>query len=117
MQPTQALTTDTLKQLAVVDNSMAELLDELEKTDFSDEASDMLVSKLQDVIRARQILIGRLVADPQFVDRNYLQAQANMTSEFEQRAKKVLAKREALLRGIRNSKRQINVYKSIDSNR
>lgn len=108
---------EVIEQLAAVDSAMTELLDSLEKIQFENDETDTLVSKLQDVISARQILIGQLVTDSQFEDRIYLQAQADKTTEFEHRAKKVLADREALLRGMRKGKRQTNLYKTIDSNR
>ncbi|ACJ28299.1 Conserved hypothetical protein [Shewanella piezotolerans WP3] len=108
---------EVIEQLAAVDSAMTELLDNLEKIQFEDDESDTLVLKLQDVISARQILIGQLVTDSQFEDRIYLQQQADKTTEFEHRAKKVLADREALLRGMRKGKRQTNLYKTIDSNR
>lgn len=110
-------TTDIVEQLATVETVMTDLLDSLEKIQFENDETDTLVSKLQDVISARQILIGQLVTDSQFEDRIYLQAQADKTTEFEHRAKKVLADREALLRGMRKGKRQTNLYKTIDSNR
>jgi hypothetical protein len=109
--------TEIIPQLITVDTDMTELLEKLEKTQFEDDKSDTLVFKLQQVISARQILIGQIVADSQFEDRTYLQAQADRTLEFEHRAKKVLADREALLGGIRKGKRQTNLYKTIDSNR
>ncbi len=117
MKTTLSTSADIVEQLATVDCAMTELLDNLEKIQFENDESDTLVSKLQDMISARQILIGQLVTDSQFEDRIYLQAQADKTTEFEHRAKKVLADREALLRGMRKGKRQTNLYKTIDSNR
>ncbi|MFT5788872.1 flagella biosynthesis chaperone for FliD, FliT [Shewanella sp. GutDb-MelDb] len=117
MNTAQIPVTEIIHQLTAVDTAMTELLEKLEKMQFENDDTDILVFKLQEVISARQILIGQLVADSQFEDRTYLQAQADKTLEFEHRAKKVLADREALLRGLRKGKRQINVYKTIDSNR
>ncbi|MCL1093753.1 flagella biosynthesis chaperone for FliD, FliT [Shewanella kaireitica] len=117
MKTTLTITAEVIEQLATVDSVMTDLLDKLEKIQFENDETDTLVSKLQDVISARQILIGQLVTDSQFEDRIYLQAQADKTTEFEHRAKKVLADREALLRGMRKGKRQTNLYKTIDSNR
>ena len=108
---------EIIEQLVTVDGAMTELLNNLEKIQFEDDETDDLVLNLQEVISARQILIGQLVADSQFEDRSYLQMQADKTTEFEHRAKKVLADREALLRGMRKGKRQTNLYKTIDSNR
>ncbi|MCL1050707.1 flagella biosynthesis chaperone for FliD, FliT [Shewanella abyssi] len=109
--------TEINPQLATVDTAMTELLEKLENIQFEDDISDTLVLKLQEVISARQILIGQIVADSQFEDRTYLQALVDKTLEFERRAEKVLADREALLRGMRKGKHQTNLYKTIDSNR
>lgn len=117
MKPLPQSANDILPQLEAVDSEMSAILASLEKIQFEDDESDTLVLKLQDVISARQILIGQLVTDSQFEDRIYLQQQADKTTEFEHRAKKVLADREALLRGMRKGKRQTNLYKTIDSNR
>ncbi|GIU09884.1 MULTISPECIES: flagella biosynthesis chaperone for FliD, FliT [unclassified Shewanella] len=112
------LTTETrVIELAKLDDALSKILDSLENAQFEDGESDTLVSKLQDSIGSRQILIAQLVNDDQIQDRSYLQGLAQSTKNFEIRARNVLADREALLGALRKGRRQTNLYKTIDSNR
>lgn len=112
------LNTQTLPiELSKIDSALSELLGNLENTLFEDDESDTLVSKLQESIGARQILIAQIVKDDQFQDRSYLQQLAEHTQSIESRARKVLADREALLGALRKGRRQTNLYKTIGSNR
>ncbi|ABV86682.1 hypothetical protein [Shewanella pealeana] len=117
-QTSSQLSTEALAiELAKLDEALSQLLGRLENTLFEDDESDTLVSKLQDAIGARQILIAQLVNDDQIQDRSYLQQLAQSTKNFEVRARNVLADREALLGALRKGRRQTNLYKTIDSNR
>lgn len=117
-QTSSQLSTEALAiELAKLDEALSQLLGRLENTLFENDESDTLVSKLQDAIGARQILIAQLVNDDQIQDRSYLQQLAQSTKNFEVRARNVLADREALLGALRKGRRQTNLYKTIDSNR
>ncbi len=104
-------------ELTKLDDALSKILESLENTQFEDGESDTLVSKLQESIGSRQILIAQLVSDDQIQDRTYLQALAQSTKNFEIRARNVLADREALLGALRKGRRQTNLYKTIGSNR
>lgn len=107
----------SVNELARLDEILSQLLDSIEATLFEDDESDALVSKLHVQIDARQILVSQVVNQAQFQDRAYIQELAESTKQFELRARKVLADREALIGAIRKGRRQTNLYKTIDSNR
>jgi len=82
-----------------------------------DEAVDKLVSDLQVDIETRRELLQSLVEDKSFIDRDFLVEQFDFTQTLIKQSNKVMQIRQALLKQDSTSKRQINIYKSIDSNR
>jgi hypothetical protein len=85
-------------------------------TPDSDEV-DKLVSDLQVDIETRRELLEGLLKDESFVDRDFLVEQFDFTQSLIKQSNKVMQVRQALLKQDNTSKRQINIYKSIDSNR
>ncbi|WP_108947161.1 hypothetical protein [Shewanella halifaxensis] len=104
----------TLKQL---NEELSELLDKLNIIPAEDESTDELVLYLQDLIRKRQILLDGIFANATAADATELSDQIELTHSFEAKALVLKEHRQSLLHAGRKSKRQLNLYKSIDSNR
>ncbi|QLE86159.1 hypothetical protein FLM48_14420 [Shewanella sp. Scap07] len=106
-----------MQTIEQVNNAVSDTLVKLEALPAEDEATDKLVSDLQELIAKRQLLLDGLLLAPKDEDREQLELQLKLTRGFEVQAKAVLQHRQELLHIGRKSKRQLNVYKSIDSNR
>lgn len=106
-----------MKELNDLNLAFASVLTRLEEIPAEDESTDDLVSKLQDMIGQRQLLLESFLASAEANDREALELQLTLTYQFEVQAKKIMAHRQSLLHSGSRSKRQINVYRTIDSNR
>ncbi|WP_394200728.1 hypothetical protein [Shewanella waksmanii] len=106
-----------MQTLDEVNRAVSETLAKLDSLPAEDEHTDELVSNLQELIGKRQLLLDVLLKAPKDEDRELLESQLKLTREFEVLAKSVLQHRQELLHIGRKNKRQVNVYKSIDSNR
>lgn len=106
-----------MQQLDELNTQLIALLEELIHIPAENEETDELVLNLQDVVGQRQIILDTLLADTTMTDTDYLQQQFKLTQEFTAKATIVMAQRQALLHAGSQNKRQINVYKTIDSNR
>ncbi|MBT1443054.1 hypothetical protein KJI95_00735 [Shewanella sp. JM162201] len=100
-----------------VNQQLQEILFQLENLAAEDEACDDLVLNLQDTMTERQNLLLNLTEAEGAGDRQFLQTQLQMTEEFLNRTKSLQAHRQQLLSISSQSKRQLNVYKTIDANR
>ncbi|ABS09076.1 hypothetical protein [Shewanella baltica] len=105
------------KELDELNKSLYEILHKLTITPAEDEITDTLVSNLLKQVARRQILINELVVEHTEDCRSYLQRQFDLTQDFVSKSVVILAERRALLHAASKNKRQINVYKAIDSNR
>ncbi|WP_350999823.1 flagella biosynthesis chaperone for FliD, FliT [Shewanella sp. TB7-MNA-CIBAN-0143] len=81
------------------------------------EEFDELVLNLQELVTKRQNLLNALIADDSFVQRDYLQRQLELTLSLEVKAKLVLNSLHSEIHLGKKNQRQVNVYKSIDSDR
>ncbi|NMH65550.1 flagella biosynthesis chaperone for FliD, FliT [Shewanella sp. SHSM-M6] len=106
-----------MKTLDSLNSEMAESLAKLALSPVEDELTDMLVSNLLEFIQQRQLLLAELVADNDFVDRDYLQQQLVLSQSYGQRLSELSQHRQSLLRSGSNNQRHIKVYKTIDANR
>ncbi|RTR32583.1 flagella biosynthesis chaperone for FliD, FliT [Shewanella atlantica] len=106
-----------MKELNKVNEALSSSLLQLDEINVDDDSGDELVSNLQDLLSQRQKLLELLVLDSQFVDRDYLELQLKLTQKYTVQANKVMRHRQNLLHNGKVSQRQINVYKTIGSNR
>ena len=107
----------SVKQLDELNVLLSETLNNLTQIPAEEPQTDELVSNLQVLVGERQLLLDVLVADANMTDVEYLQRQLDLTQEYTSKASVVMADRQALLHAGSKNKRQISVYKTIDSNR
>lgn len=81
------------------------------------EEFEQLVLNLQELVVKRQSLLDVLIADDSFVQRDYLQRQLELALSLEVKAKLVLNNLHSEIHLGKKNQRQVNVYKSIDSDR
>lgn len=106
-----------MKQLDELNAVLSETLNNLTQIPAEEPQTDELVSNLQVLVGERQLLLDVLVADANMTDVEYLQRQLDLTQEYTSKASVVMADRQTLLHAGSKNKRQISVYKTIDSNR
>ncbi|WP_137226475.1 flagella biosynthesis chaperone for FliD, FliT [Shewanella sp. MEBiC00475] len=92
------------------------VLDSLKSKNETEEF-DKLVLDLQELVTKRQNLLDVLIADDSFVQKDYLQRQLELTLSLEVKAKLVMKSLHAEIHLGKKNQRQVNVYKSIDSDR
>ncbi|MGX9461074.1 flagella biosynthesis chaperone for FliD, FliT [Shewanella sp. A14] len=92
------------------------VLDSL-KTKKEIEEFDQLVLDLQELVVKRQNLLNVLIADDSFMQRDYLERQLELTLSLEVKAKLVMKSLHSEIHLGKKNQRQLNVYKSIDSDR
>ncbi|MGI2111706.1 flagella biosynthesis chaperone for FliD, FliT [Shewanella frigidimarina] len=109
--------TYSLNRINDVNNKLMYVIDKIENSKPEDEAVSDLVSELQSLIEMRQSLLHALVADINFTDREILEQQYDLTQTLIKQSQKIMDFRQTLLQAGNTTKRQINVYKVIDSNR
>jgi hypothetical protein len=93
------------------------IINKIEKSKPEDESVSELVSELHLLIETRQGLLHALVSDTNFTDRDVLEQQYDLTQTLIKRSQKIMIFRQSLLQAGNTTKRQISVYKAIDSNR
>ncbi|QSX36081.1 flagella biosynthesis chaperone for FliD, FliT [Shewanella sedimentimangrovi] len=106
-----------MQALDELNSQLDRLLAAVEQIAAADEKSDDLVSELQVKVEERQLLLAELLADESMDDRNYLEHQLMLSNSFTQRALAIQSQRLSLLQAGNKSKRQLDVYKSIDADR
>jgi hypothetical protein len=106
-----------LKDIKQLDVNILKCMGDIEKTPPEDESITKLVLELQSLVDQRQSIVDSLVSDPLFVDREILEQQFDMTQTLIKQSTKILNFQQSLLQVGNKTKRQINVYKAIDSNR
>jgi hypothetical protein len=105
-------------ELKLINETIEDTLNQIEKIAAEDEQSDKLVSLLLDSIGARQLYINSMIEDA--VDDSFstcLSDQLALTQSFANRALKIKSHRQSLLNLKRTHQRQIKVYQNIDVNR
>ncbi|PKH33202.1 flagella biosynthesis chaperone for FliD, FliT [Shewanella sp. ALD9] len=107
----------SLNRINYINNKLMFFIDKIEKSKPEDEFLSDLVSELLILIETRQGLINALVADTNFTDRELLEQQYDLTQTLIKQSQKIMDFRQTLLQAGNTTKRQINVYKAIDSNR
>jgi len=102
-----------------LDTSNQECLEALNylKNKDNSEKLEELVSNLQDLMSKRQKSLSALIADDSFTQRDYLERQLELTLSFKVKAKLVMKGLQSDLNLGKQNQRQLNVYKSIDSDR
>ncbi len=108
---------ELLHQIDSINRECLECLSVFNDSAVEDERSESLALNLLNKIDERQKLLDVLIADTAFVERAYLEQQLELTYSLKVKAKKAMAKLQALLHSGKQGQRQINVYKSIDANR
>lgn len=108
---------NSMTEINAINNKLMLVIDKIEKSKPEDESVTDLVSELQVLIETRQKLLHALVSDTNFTDREVLEQQFDLTQTFIKRSRKIMDFRQSLLQTGNTTKRQINVYKAIDSNR
>jgi hypothetical protein len=106
-----------LEDIKQLDVNILACMGKIEKMHPEDESVTELVLELQVLVERRQNIVETLVADPLFVDREILEQQFDMTQTLIKQSTKILNFQQSLLQVGNKTKRQINVYKAIDSNR
>lgn len=101
--------------LETLNQSLAELLTALDKEPAENERADELVSELHSLVGKRQLLLNELLINMKLEDKSMWLKQLDLTHGFEQRANVIMRHRQELMHVSSKSKRQINVYKSIDA--
>jgi uncharacterized protein YajQ (UPF0234 family) len=109
--------TYSLNKINDINNKLMFIIDKIEKSKPEIESVSDLVLELQSLIETRQDLMHALVADINFTDRDILEQQYDLTQTLIKRSQKIMDFRQTLLQSGNTTKRQINVYKAIDSNR
>jgi len=106
-----------MTEINSINNKLMFVIDKIEKSKAEDENVSHVVSELQILIETRQKLLHALVSDTNFTDREVLEQQFDLTQTLIKRSRKIMDFRQSLLQTGNTTKRQINVYKAIDSNR
>ncbi|GGP99932.1 hypothetical protein GCM10009410_37180 [Shewanella ulleungensis] len=109
--------TNSMTEINNINNKLMFVIDKIEKSKAEDEIVSDMVSELHVLIEARQKLLHVLVSDTNFTDREVLEQQFDLTQTLIKRSRKIMDFRQSLLQAGNTTKRQINVYKEIDSNR
>lgn len=105
-------------ELELINETIEDTLNHIEKTPAENDQSDKLVSLLLESIGERQLYIDSMIhdaADDTFA--SSLSEQLLLTDTFISRCLKVMSHRQSLLNLKRTHERQIKVYQNIDSNR
>ena len=106
-----------MQSLDKLNQDIVSAIQSLQKVLAEDLAADELVSKLLELVEQRQLLLDDALKAPKDEDKPFLEAQLALTNQFTKAAVSLLKDRQELLHLGRKSQRQLNVYKSIDSNR
>lgn len=96
---------------------LTDVLARLDEMPAEDDDVEQLVSNLHHLVSQRQILLDELIADDTVTDRVYLELQWQLTQTYLNEIKKAMLHRRDLLVLGQKNRRQINVYKNIDSDR
>ncbi|WP_372872556.1 hypothetical protein [Shewanella sp.] len=100
-----------------IDAQLEALFATLENLTAEDERTDKLVSQLQESIVKRQFLLQNLSDADGGTDRAFLEAELALSQRFIAQATALKDHRQQILHASSKSKRQLNVYKTIDANR
>ncbi|MCL1040874.1 hypothetical protein [Shewanella marisflavi] len=106
-----------MESLDKLNQEINQVMHQLQQMPAEQDDADELVSKLLDLVGKRQLLLDEVLASPSEEDRALLQSQLELTTSFTTQAVSLLKHRQELLHLGRKSQRQLNVYKSIDSDR
>ncbi|WP_258404998.1 hypothetical protein [Shewanella psychrotolerans] len=106
-----------LQSLDSLNQKIADAIEHLQKVPAEELEADELVSNLLDLVTRRQLLLDDALKSPKDEDKSFLETQLALTNQFTQAAVSLLKHRQELLHMGNKSQRQLNVYKSIDSNR
>ena len=108
---------DLINKIENVNNNLLLLLSNIQNSAPMDDGVDELVSDLQLNISQRQQYLNSLLEDKTYSDAEFLKQQYGFTQVLIDKSNQVLQGRQSLLLKEKTNKRQINIYKSIDSNR
>jgi|OM-RGC.v1.029347133 hypothetical protein len=100
-----------------INSELTKILLQLEVTPAEDQGTELLVSNLHELVLQRQICLDELIKNESITDRGYLEKQWQLTQTYLDEVKKAMLHRRDLLVLGQKNRRQINVYKNIDSNR
>lgn len=105
-------------ELKLINDNIAELLSNLEKLPAENENTDELVHLLQQAVIERQVYVDRLASLPFDTNlRDEISEQIELTNRFSLISAKVMNNRKDLLSLRRSTKKKINMYEYVDSNR
>ncbi|MCH4293834.1 hypothetical protein MJ923_05895 [Shewanella sp. 3B26] len=100
-----------------INSQLQTLFAALENITAEDERCDDLVSQLQETIVKRQFLLQNLTDADGGADKAFLEAQLMLSQRFMTQARALKDHRQQILHASSKSKRQLNVYRTIDANR
>ena len=106
-----------MESLDKLNQEINKVMHQLQQMPAEQDEADELVSNLLDLVGKRQLLLDEVLASPCEEDRALLESQLELTTSFTMQAVSLLKHRQELLHLGRKSQRQLNVYKSIDSDR
>ncbi|GAA0789804.1 MULTISPECIES: hypothetical protein [Pseudomonadati] len=105
-------------ELKLINDRITELLSNLEQLPAENEKTDELVHLLQVAVRERQVYVERLTNLPFDINlRDKLSEQVELSNRFSLVSAKVMNNRKELLSLRRSTKKKINMYEYVDSNR
>lgn len=106
-----------MKALDELNQDIAVLLANLKQIPAEHESTDKLVLTLLELVSKRQLILGDLLRNDATLSAEFLRQQFDLTQQFGSLANEIMTERQVLLVVGNKNKRQINVYKTIDSNR
>lgn len=106
-----------MQSLDSLNQKIINAIENLQRVPAEDIESDELVSNLLELVKQRQLLLDGVLKTPKDEDKSFLETQLALTNQFTHEAISLLKHRQELLHVGNKSQRQLNVYKSIDSNR
>tara|TARA_R110002050_G_scaffold114444_1_gene229881 strand:+ start:2224 stop:2553 length:330 start_codon:yes stop_codon:yes gene_type:complete len=107
----------SLSEINDINSKLMFIINKIKISKPEDENVSDLVSELHLLTETRQKLLHALVSDTNFTDREILEQQFDLTQTLIKQSQQIMDFRQSLLQTGNTTKRHINVYKAIDSNR
>lgn len=106
-----------IQQLSDINSNILLKMGKIDNSNPADEVFYVLVLELQSFIEQREVCLKTLVSNSEFIDRQFLVDQFNLSQTLILRSTKVMEDCRALAQVDNNAKRHIKAYKAIESNR
>ena len=109
--------TSKLDDIKELNRDILSCMEHIEQKKPEDESISELVLNLHNLVERRQIILNVLTSTPSFTDREWFEQQFDVTLALIKQSTRILDFRHSLVQVGIKTKRQINVYKAIDSDR